>query len=45
MTLWLLERNARGRAFYERCGFVADGAREQLRDIGQFEIRLVRTLP
>jgi hypothetical protein len=42
VTLWVLERNARGRAFYERCGFVADGARQELRGLGEFEIRMVR---
>jgi L-amino acid N-acyltransferase YncA len=40
VTLWVLERNARGRAFYERCGFVADGARQELPDLGVMEIRL-----
>jgi L-amino acid N-acyltransferase YncA len=45
VTLWVLERNGRGRAFYERHGFAADGARQELRDLGETEIRLVRALP
>jgi GNAT superfamily N-acetyltransferase len=40
VTLWVLERNTRGRAFYERCGFVADGARQELHDLSVMEIRL-----
>jgi hypothetical protein len=44
VSLWVLERNARGRAFYERCSFAADGARQELRDLGVMEIRLVRSL-
>jgi GNAT superfamily N-acetyltransferase len=40
VTLWVLERNARGRAFYERCGFVPDGARQELPELGVMEIRL-----
>jgi GNAT superfamily N-acetyltransferase len=42
VTLWVLERNARGRAFYARRGFTPDGARQALRDLGQAEIRLAR---
>jgi hypothetical protein len=44
VTLWVLERNARGRAFYERCGFVADGGRQELRALGVTEIRLAREI-
>lgn len=28
VTLWVFEANPRARAFYEKCGFVADGARQ-----------------
>jgi ribosomal protein S18 acetylase RimI-like enzyme len=42
VTLWVLEDNASGRAFYERCGFVADGARQELPELGVFEVRMVR---
>jgi RimJ/RimL family protein N-acetyltransferase len=45
VTLWVLERNARGRAFYERLGFAPDGARQDLPDLGRAEIRLARKLP
>jgi GNAT superfamily N-acetyltransferase len=45
VTLWVLEQNARGRAFYERSGFAPDGERHELRDLGQYEIRLARALP
>jgi len=40
VTLWVLERNARGRAFYERMGFVPDSARQELPGLGVMEIRL-----
>jgi GNAT superfamily N-acetyltransferase len=33
-TLWVLEGNARARAFYERCGFSADGAVHVLDALG-----------
>jgi ribosomal protein S18 acetylase RimI-like enzyme len=42
-SLWVLEPNARARAFYARNGFVADGAREPtgIKDAPD-EIRMVR---
>lgn len=42
-SLWVLEANVRARAFYERQGFVADGARELYADLDAWEIRMVRT--
>ena len=30
LTLWVLTANARARRFYEACGFVADGAHQQV---------------
>jgi GNAT superfamily N-acetyltransferase len=42
-SLWVLEANVRARAFYERHGFVADGARELYADLDTWEIRMVRT--
>ena len=41
-SLWVLEDNARARAFYERNGFVADGAREWYAGLGAWEVRMVR---
>lgn len=41
-SLWVLEGNARARAFYARNGFVPDGAREWYADLGAWEVRLVR---
>lgn len=41
-SLWVLEANARARAFYERQGFVADGTRELYADLDAWEIRMVR---
>jgi GNAT superfamily N-acetyltransferase len=42
-SLWMLEDNPRARAFYERNGFVADGAsKDDDRLGGAHEIRLVR---
>lgn len=41
-SLWVLEANARARAFYEREGFVADGTRELYADLDAWEIRMVR---
>lgn len=29
-SLWVLEDNARARAFYEKCGFIHDGARKTI---------------
>jgi GNAT superfamily N-acetyltransferase len=40
VTLWMLEGNARGRAFYERFGFAADGATHDLAKLGAREMRL-----
>ncbi|CAN5171651.1 hypothetical protein BH11ACT4_BH11ACT4_09540 [soil metagenome] len=40
-SLWVLEQNARARAFYVRNGFVADGARQPT-GYGGDEIRMVR---
>jgi L-amino acid N-acyltransferase YncA len=39
-TLWVLEDNAAGRAFYERLGFAADGAAQDLAELGAREIRM-----
>ena len=39
VSLWVLEDNERGRAFYAACGFTADGAR-QTNELGPEEIRL-----
>lgn len=33
-TLWVLEDNARGRHFYERCGWRADGTRKPIELLG-----------
>jgi GNAT superfamily N-acetyltransferase len=42
-SLWVAERNPRARRFYQRNGFVPDGAREVLASWeGLVEIRLVR---
>ena len=38
VVLWVLEENRAARAFYERFGFAADGARERL--VGAPEIRM-----
>jgi GNAT superfamily N-acetyltransferase len=35
MTLWTIEGNAAARAFYERCGWVRDGAAKHERFAGQ----------
>jgi GNAT superfamily N-acetyltransferase len=40
VTLWVLEGNARGRAFYAQHGFVPDGAKQDLADLDVSEIRL-----
>lgn len=40
--LWVLEGNDRARAFYERQGFRADGARERFAPLDAWEIRMVR---
>jgi GNAT superfamily N-acetyltransferase len=41
-SLWVLETNTRARGFYERLGFVPDGARELYADLEAWEIRMVR---
>lgn len=41
-SAWVLEANARARAFYRRNGFVADGAREHYAGLDAWEIRMVR---
>lgn len=42
-SLWVLEGNPRARAFYERNGFVLDGARQATGfDTGGEEVRMVR---
>lgn len=45
VALWVLEENARARAFYEKQGFVPDGARKEI-TIGKklWEIRYVREI-
>jgi GNAT superfamily N-acetyltransferase len=45
ITLWVLEANARARRFYQRAGFIPDGARHVLHDLGGVtEIRYRRAL-
>jgi GNAT superfamily N-acetyltransferase len=45
ITLWVLEANARARRFYQRAGFIPDGARHVLDDLGGVtEIRYRRPL-
>jgi GNAT superfamily N-acetyltransferase len=45
ITLWVLEANARARRFYQRAGFIPDGARHVLDDLGGVtEIRYRRGL-
>jgi GNAT superfamily N-acetyltransferase len=41
-SVWVLEANARARAFYRRHGFEADGAREHFAALDAWEIRMVR---
>lgn len=41
-SLWVLEDNRRARAFYERHGFVTDGARVTDPTLGAWEVRMVR---
>ncbi len=47
VVLWVLEANARGRAFYERQGFRADGARTRIHlggsDLAELRYRLQRS--
>lgn len=40
--LWVAEENPRARRFYERNGFIADGARHLDESLGLAEVRLVR---
>lgn len=40
--MWVLEDNARARAFYRRQGFEPDGARERYEPLSAWEIRMVR---
>jgi GNAT superfamily N-acetyltransferase len=45
IVLWVLERNARARRFYERAGYVADGAEHVLPALGNVtEVRYRRPL-
>lgn len=44
VTLWVLETNRRARAFYERCGFLDDGARQPAGDGWPMELRMRRAL-
>ena len=41
VTLWVLDTNARARAFYAKAGFTADGA-VKVDDRGSFQLREVR---
>jgi GNAT superfamily N-acetyltransferase len=41
-SLWVLEANARARAFYARHGFVVDGEREKYAALDVWEVRMVR---
>ncbi len=41
LTLWVLEENQRGRAFYENRGFTADGA-SKMADIGEHKRNEIR---
>lgn len=40
--LWVLERNARARAFYDKLRFRLDGARERYDPLGAWMVRMVR---
>jgi GNAT superfamily N-acetyltransferase len=40
VVLWVLEENHAARAFYERFGFVADGARERFEDAPELRMRV-----
>jgi GNAT superfamily N-acetyltransferase len=44
-TLWVVEANARARAFYARRGFVDEGGRSEHEATGTPEIRMVRRAP
>lgn len=41
-TLWVVEGNARARAFYARRGFVDEGSRDVHPDTGTPEVRMIR---
>lgn len=41
-SLWVLEDNARARAFYARNGFVPDGGRKRYAPLDAWELRMVR---
>lgn len=43
-TLWVLDGNARAVAFYDRHGFIPDGADKRHPSLGVREIRMVRNL-
>jgi GNAT superfamily N-acetyltransferase len=42
VRLWALDGNARARRFYERCGFVADGAVGSHNVRGELEVPIIR---
>ena len=45
VLLWVLEANSRARRFYEKCGFVLDGAKKEIViDAPYTEIRYIRAL-
>jgi RimJ/RimL family protein N-acetyltransferase len=46
VVLWVLEANERARSFYEKCGWIADGAekRDAHRCGAQPQLRYRRTL-
>lgn len=44
-SLWVLEDNARARAFYARNGFVPDGTRKRFEPLDAWELRLRRPRP
>ncbi len=43
VTLWVLSKNQRAIAFYERCGFYADGAEKEV-NIGGTDVKEIRLL-
>lgn len=45
VTLWVVENNARARAFYTRRGFVDEGGRKQHEATGTPEMRMIRRRP
>jgi len=45
VLLWVLEANSRGKQFYEKCGFVFDGAEKEINiDKPLIEMRYTRSL-